>query len=223
MSTYTTPIDAMFETQRSAIKQGQQATKQTLEFQRNASRMALSGLKSSESAQRQGVELLESGAHSYLSAVEAMTPGAQAGTGQLRRQTDELFGQLKTSHADVFATLTEEAERGVRSYDELTAEYLDAMDEQLETLLDAHTDIQSQVLKATEGYEDRSEEFQERFEEAMDDQVDRAEQFQQQLEEQFETQVARTEQFQQQLEEQVEQFQAQLDEQAAQLQENVRA
>ena len=163
MSAYTTPIDAMFETQRSAIKQSQQATKQAIEFQRNANRMGLSGLKSTESAQRQSVELLESGTQGYLSAVEAMTPGAQADTDQLRRQTDELFGQLKTSHADVFETLTEEAERGVRSYDELAAEYLDAMDEQLEALLDAHADVQSQVLEATKGYEERSSEFQERF------------------------------------------------------------
>ena len=210
----------MFETQRSAIKQGQQATKQAIEFQRSANRMALNGMRSQESTQRQGVELLKAGTRSYLDAVDTMLPGAGAGTGQLRGNADELFSQLERSHAELFETLTAEAERGVNSYEELTAEYLAALDEQLDALLDAHEDVQSQTVEVVDGYEARSETIQDRFEEAMDEQIDRAEEFQARLEEHFETQVEQAEWFQQQLEAQAEQFQDQLDKQAKEAQES---
>lgn len=215
MSTYTTPIEAMLETQRSAIKQSQRATSQAIAFQNSANRMALSSVKSSESTQRQGVELLEAGTHSYLSAVEAMTP-VQAGTDQFRQNTDELFSQLKSAHADLFETLTAEAERGVSTYEDLAEEFLDALDKQTATLLDAHEDLQSQLVEGVEDYEAQTEEVQGRFEEAMDEQMERAEQFQERLEAQFETQVEQAERFQQQLEDQAQEFQDQLDEQAAQ-------
>ncbi|MDN4015246.1 hypothetical protein QX233_22620, partial [Chryseobacterium gambrini] len=87
---------------------------------------------------RQSVELAHAGTRSYLHAVDAMTPGARSPTDQLRRQTDEAFSQLKRNHADLFDSFEAEAKRGVVSYEELSAEYLDALDEQLETLLDTH-------------------------------------------------------------------------------------
>jgi hypothetical protein len=198
MSTYTTPIDAMFETQRSAIKGSQEATKQAASFQKSMNRMAVSGTKGQESTQRQGVELLQAGTRSYLSAVGAMTPGARGSTQQLQRQADELFAQLKSSHAELFETLTEEAERGASSYEELAEEYLEATDEALDALLDAHENVQSGTTEATDEYEERSAAFAERFEEAMDESMQQAEEFAERLEDAFETQVEGAEEFQQQ-------------------------
>lgn len=218
MSAYTTPVTVLFEAQRSAIEQSQRATEQAVQFQNQLNHIALSGLKSQESVQRQGVELLQAGTHSYLSTVDAMTPGARTSTAQLRRRTDEAFEQLKHNHADLFESVEHEAEQGLDSYEELSAEYLDALDEQLDVLLDAHEDIQSQSVEALEELEARTEEFGERFEDDLDESMDRAEEMQARIEEQIEEQTEQAEQFQGQLESQLDEMQTELDRQAAQMQ-----
>ena len=56
MAEYTTPVTTTFEMQRAAIKQGQQALEQSVEFQQNVSEAFLDSLESQQSAQARTVE-----------------------------------------------------------------------------------------------------------------------------------------------------------------------
>ena len=68
-SSFTTPIETVFELQRNVIKQSQEAVGRSVEFQRRLNTMAIDGMGGTETAQRSTVELAESGIHSYLDAV----------------------------------------------------------------------------------------------------------------------------------------------------------
>ena len=218
MSTYTAPINALFETQRSAIQQSQRILEGTIEFQKSANRTALNGLSGLESTQRQGVAVAQAATRSYLSAVEAGTPGGSA-TG-LQRNSDELFDRLKENHAKLFDAMTQEAKRSVDSFDDLSTKYVESLDEGLGELLDAHQRTQEQSAEAVETLEARTEEFAESFEEGMEEQMERAEEMQGEVEDQIETQAEQAKEIQEEFEAQLDEMQSEMDRQAAQMEAN---
>jgi paraquat-inducible protein B len=193
-STYTTPVSAAFEMQRSAIKQSQQAVENGFEFQKRMNAAMLGNFDTTEDAQRQTVELAEAGIHNYLDAVEATVPGSAATVEQMRANVETQFESLYEAHAEAFDVAEGEFAKGVDTYDDMTAQYVEAMNEQLETLLESHADVEEQVLKAFEQAENQMEEMQAQME-------------------------AQGEEMQAQFQEQFEQFQAQIEEMQAQMEE----
>lgn len=193
-STFTTPVSTVFQMQRSAIEQSQQAVESGVEFQKRLNAAALDGVEATEEAQRSTVELTENAVHSYLDVLEATVPGAASVTGQVRETVDGQYDSLYQAHEEAFDVTEGEFAKGVDAYDELVVDYLAALNDQIEALLEAHEDVEAQTLEAFQQAEGQFEELQAQFEE-------QAEHFQEQFEAQFE-------QFQSQLEE----LQAQFDE-----------
>lgn len=204
-STFTTPVSTVFQMQRSAIEQSQQAVENGVEFQKRLNAAMLDGVEATEEAQRGTVEMTENAVHSYLDVLEATVPGAASMTGQVRETVDGQFDSLYQAHEEAFEMTEGEIAKGVDAYDEMAVDYLAAMNDQIEALLEAHEEIEGQTLEAFQQAEGQFEEMQAQFEES-------GEEMQAQFEEQAEY-------FQEQFEAQFEQFQSQLEELQAQFEE----
>lgn len=194
MSEYTTPISTAFELQRSTIKQGQRVFEHSVEMQQNMNQAFLGNMGTQEDAQRQSVELSRKTLHTYLNTVEATVPGLAGPVNEIRTTVDEQYDALLDAHGDSFETAEGELETGFDTYEEMTEGYLEMLSSQIEILLEAHEDIETQTIDSFEQVRNQIEEMQAEME-------SQAEQFQQRFEEQ-------TEQFQQRFEEQIEQFEA---------------
>lgn len=204
-STFTTPVSTVFEMQRAAIRGSQQAVESGVEFQKRMNAAALDGFDTTEEAQRDTAEMVENAVHTYLDTVEATVPGAAAVTGQVRETVDEQFDALYQSHEEVFDMTESEFEKGVDAYDEIVVDYLAAMNDGIEALLEAHEEIEGQTLESFQQAESQFAEMQAQFEESGEE-----------MQAQFE---AQTEYFQKQFETQFEQFQSQLEELQSQFEE----
>ncbi|MFC7155966.1 hypothetical protein ACFQPA_10915 [Halomarina halobia] len=211
MSEYTTPISTAFELQRTTIKQGQRAFERSLEFQRNVNESVLDNLDNQEEAQRNSVELSRSAIHTYLDAVETAFPGSGSNVSEIRRAVDKQFGALLDAHSEAFATTEGEFEKSLDSYDEFSEEYLDALNEQLDLLLDAHQDIERQTV---ETFDQAMNQF-ERLQQQMESQAEEAQaQFQEQAEQfqsRFESQLGQFQEQVEQMQQQIEQMQRRAD------------
>lgn len=199
----------MFDVQRTAIKQGQQLFKQSLAAQRNADHVALTGLKSQESLQRQQLEIGQAATHGAVSAMTAMMPGG--GQSEAHQGIDESFDQLKTAHAEFYDAFERELERDVESIDELSEEFVDAMEEGTEQLLESSHTIEDQTVENVGELSTQLREQLEQTQEMQDELEDQLERQTGDVEQLLERQAEQIESFQQQLEEQAEQVQQQFD------------
>ena len=202
----------MFEAQRSAIEQSQQAIESGIRLQRNAGRVALTGLKTQASVQQQGLEIARTAAQGSLDAAAAPVQQATASDG--RRAVDDQFTQVRRAHAEVFDALEGMLRRSVDSYDELSGDYLDTLDEQVDEFLALHDEVQAQVA---EDFEEYAEEFGHQLEE----QLERTEEIQERFEAQLERQNEQAGQLLERQAEQIEQLQEELAEQAIVLQDQL--
>jgi len=182
MTDYTTPVSTTFEMQRAAIEQSQQAFEQSVEFQQNVGQAFLDSLDTQESAQRRGVELSQQAIHSYLDAVENTVPGVAGTVEEVRNAVDEQFEFLLENHAEVFESLGTELDEGIDAYDDLTGDYVAAVEEQIEMVLDAHEDLEGQSVEAVEQVEEQMDQLQDQVEQVQDQVQEVQEQAQEQLE-----------------------------------------
>ncbi|WP_276273471.1 hypothetical protein [Haloarcula litorea] len=168
MVDYTTPVTTAFEMQRATIEQSQKALEQSFTFQQNVNEAVIDSLDTQESAQRRGVELSKTAFHSYLDAVEATVPGAAGTVDEIRRAVDEQYDFLLENHAEVFDNIESELVEGVDAYDDMTEDYLAAVEEQVDMLVEAHEELESQSVEVAEQFGDQLEEVQEQVEEIQE-------------------------------------------------------
>ena len=76
--------------------------------------------------------------------------------------------QAVDGHAEAFGTVADELESSVEAYDEMTDEFLAAMDEQLDMLVEAHEELEVQSVEATEEVAGQVEELQGQVEEVQE-------------------------------------------------------
>ncbi|MFC6716616.1 helix-hairpin-helix domain-containing protein [Natrialbaceae archaeon GCM10025810] len=221
MSQSESPVRALFDVQRTAIKQSQQAIKQGLAVQRSTDKLTKNTLKAQESVQRQGLELAQATAHSYFGAAAAFASAGQSGGQQIHSEAqqgsptqaiDQTFAQLKETHSEFYDTLERELDRGIDSFDDLSEEYVEALDEQVDGL-----------MESTRTVEDQTTENVSEFSQSLHEQLERTQEIQEQLEEEFERQTQQAEQLLERQAEQAEQFQQDLEEEAERMQRQLRA
>lgn len=212
MTEYTTPITTTFELQRTALKQGQRTIESGMEFQKRMNEAVLDGFDSQEAAQRRTIELTQSAMHSYLDAVEATVPGGASGVEEIRDTVDEQFATLDEGNAEAFDVVGDEFETGVEAYDQLATDYLSALEEQIDLVLEANEEVEGQTIDAIEQAQAQFERAEEQFEQAQARFEEQTEQFQEQFDRQFE-----------QFQEQVEELQTQMEEIQQRTQDRVEA
>lgn len=206
------PFVAAFDVQRTAIRQGQQLFKQGVALQRTAGMAALNGLKGLETLQRQGVGVAQAATHGSLRSMEAAF--GVDGSQDQHRTVDEQFGRFEETQSALFDALGRQVELGVEAFDELSAEYVEAMEDQTEEAMDTLRTIEDEAAEDVE-------EFQEQFGTQLRQGFALTEEVQTRLGEQLEQGTEQAESLLQQQAEQTERFQEQLDEQEDAVQEQL--
>lgn len=205
----------MFDAQRTAIKQGQQAFKQTLAFRRNADRAAQSGLKAQESMQRQALEMTQAMAHAYVDTTTAMLPTTDAP--ERHENLDDVFSRFKEIHTELYDTLERELDRGVETFDELSEEYVETVDSNTDEMLESHRTVEDRTVETVDGFSQQVREGFERIQELQDEFEDQFERGSEQAEELLELQVEQVEQIQTQLEAESDRLQEQIRQESPQI------
>lgn len=211
MSQAESPIRTIFDAQRTLVKQGEQTVKQGFGFQRSANRLAMTGLKSQESFQRQGLELAQAATQAYVNTVAMMT-GSQPSREQY--YVDDTFARLKRTHAQLFDVAERELDRGITSFDELSDEYVDALDRQIDQLLETHRTIEDETAQNFAELSETLREQLKRTQEVQDRLEDRFEEQSTQAEEMLRTQIDQAEEFQRELERETERTRRELREES---------
>lgn len=167
MVDYTSPITATFELQREAIKQSQKALEQGIEFQQEFSKAVVDGLEGQEGAQRRVLEMQRDALFTTLDTLEENVPGTEGATEEIRATVDEQFDQLLENYEEAFEEVTAELGEGVESYDEFALDYLEAVDDQLDMVIDAHEDLEAQSVEAAEQVTEQLEELQDQIDDVQ--------------------------------------------------------
>ena len=168
MVDYTTPVTTAFEMQRTTIEQSQKALEQTISFQQNVNEAVIDSLDTQESAQRRSVELSKTAFHSYLDTVEATVPGMAGTIDEVRATVDEQYDFLLDNHAEVFDNVESEMLEGVEAYDEMTEDYVAALDEQVDLIVEAHEQLEAQSVEVADEMGEGVEQLQEQVEEVQE-------------------------------------------------------
>jgi len=169
MVNYTSPIEATFELQRKSLEQSQQAFQQTVDLPARLGEAAVDGLESQESVQRSVVELQQETLHTLLDTLEDGLSGVEAPTGDLREVIDDQYDVVLDNHAEFFDNLGNGVEEALQTYDEFSAESVEALEDLLDALVELQEELESQSVEAAEEVTEQVEELQGQVEEQLDD------------------------------------------------------
>lgn len=157
MSHTQTPLDTMFELQRTAIKQNQKAVEQTLDLQKQALSVFSSGLKQSAATREQTADVTKTGIDMYFDAIEAAVPGNVSGLEQLRANVHEQLDTAGELNDEAWENVETLFEQNVESYEEFAATYETMVGDSFDALLSATEYVEEQTSSATEAIETQIE------------------------------------------------------------------
>lgn len=167
MSSYTNPITTTFELQRQSLEQGQDLLSQGVEIQRQVGESVLKGIESQEQLQRRLVEYNQEAVTDVLEILQDAS--GIDDDGGLSENLDEGYDELLSRHADAFESITKELEEhGIDPSEELSEDFLDTVDEQLDLLRETHEDLETQSVEMAEDLESQLSELQEEAAEAAE-------------------------------------------------------
>lgn len=150
---HATPI---FEMHRRLIDESQHLLTQSVEAQRLSNRLLLRALKGQVMAQRNSVEMANSFVHGYLDGATATLPG-ENDTDRLHELVDEQFDQILEIHANTFGVFKDQVERSIDTYEELSAGYVDSVDDSFDSLLDTHHQFETQSIELVDHAEKQTD------------------------------------------------------------------
>lgn len=185
MSETNSPVGIAFDLQRNAIEQTHDAFKRGVETQHAFGR-AIVDFGPATQAHERSYGTVRSAVDVYFDALESMSPAQQDLLVDFRRTVDEQLDSLEANQLEAIETIEANVKDGNESAEELLEEFVAALDEQFEAVLDGHGDVEDQTVQAFDGFEENLEELQAAFE-AQSEEV--SEHLAAQLE-QFEAQVA---------------------------------
>lgn len=150
MPLVATPLTTAFELQRTAIQQTRDVFDTTVEFHTNLNEILLDGFEEQQSIQRRLIAIQHVVAHRLVDRVEEDMPVVDAGTDQAREVLDEQFTQLYDNHEQLFRSTVDEFATSVDAYDDVSEDYLAALDEQLALLIRTQEEVEGQSVETAE-------------------------------------------------------------------------
>lgn len=151
MAVFPAPASTMFELQRTALEQGQRALETGVAFQTNTSRFLVDGMERQKRTQRRVLALQHVAVHRICNRIDERTPGPNPATDAVREVVDEQYSRLYELNDETFDRYVADLEVGVDAYDDVSAEYLDALSEQVALLVRATETAEAESLDAAEG------------------------------------------------------------------------
>lgn len=171
MSQTATPVGIAFEFQRSAIESTHEAVARSVEAQQ-ALGEALFDVEAVRQTSERSFEALATFVDVYFEAVGATTPGGDDLLADYRAAVDRQLETLAENQDEALEAFEANVREGGDVADDLTAEFLAALDEQFAEILAANEDVEAETVEAVEGVEDGLaalvEEFETQAEEVAD-------------------------------------------------------
>lgn len=189
MSETNTPVNVVFDLQRTAIEQTNEALTRGVEAQQEYGER-LVDFGPAKQASEQSYDALRTLVDSYFEAVDATMPGQQDLLDDLRTTFDDQLDTLEATQVEAIEAVEANVQDGNELTEELLEEFVETLDEQFETMLEANADVEEQTVEAVRDVEGNIEELQAEFE-AQSEEI--AENFQAYLD-QFQAQVAEVQQ-----------------------------
>lgn len=149
------PLTAAFELQRTAVRQTWQTVETGVGFHTAVNDIFARTLQDQQPVQRRVLVLQHIVFHTVCDKLEEDLPAIHVLTGELRDLTDEQFDQLYENHDAFFDTIVGEFNNGVEALDDVSEEYLAALDEHLEAAVRAHEDIEGQSIQTVEQFDEQ--------------------------------------------------------------------
>jgi len=163
MSKTNSHLSAVFDLQRNAIEQTQEAVKRGVDTQQ-AFGEAFVDFGPAKQTNERSYDAVRTVVDVYFDAIESTTPGQQDLLGDFRTTVDEQLDALEANQVEAIESIEANAQEGSESVEELSERVIVALDEQFEAVLDAHADVEEQTAEAFEGFEGDLEELQAEFE-----------------------------------------------------------
>ena len=165
MSENTSPINTVFEFQRSTIEQTHETLRRGVEFQQDLSETVVGSFDPVRGAQQRSQDLVRTGFDTYFDAVESAVPGDQEIVTEFRETIEERLDTLEGSQLDAVDAFEQNLEEGTDAVDELLEDFLESLDEQIASLLESHEEIEDQTVDALETLEEQIADPQDELEE----------------------------------------------------------
>lgn len=137
MSDTTTPFAAMVDMQRRSIEQSRRALHRSVEIGKQANRIALDGLESSKSVQREGSDVARVLAEAYADAMAGAMPGDDRALRNLESVLDDQFEAVDEVNAQTWDAIHDAMEENARATEEFADRWLEMVDDTYDDYLDA--------------------------------------------------------------------------------------
>lgn len=161
-------LSTLFELQRQAIEQGRQAFEGIVEVQLRFNEAAVSGAEATGEMYIESLETRRQAMHSYADALETVLPESSETVTQMRESIDEGFDQLEDRQAE----LIERIEDRAGDTKEFSEAYLDALDDQLDVLVDTHETVEERTVQSLDEIESQVTQIQQSGEEQFSEQAE---------------------------------------------------
>lgn len=142
------PVRTAFDIQRRTIEGSRRLLAEGVRYHREFAAAFADGLESIDESQQRSLELTRRGIHASLDAVSVTVPGSGDAVAAARDAVDEQFEVLEASRRDAFDAVGGTLEDGVDASGEALVEALQALNRQVEALLDAHEALEETTLHA---------------------------------------------------------------------------
>jgi len=129
MYAHTVALSAGLGIQRQAIESSQRALKTAIDIQTNLADSAVDTVSRQERVQRRLLALHHVAIHRLLDRADDRQVAGAGVSEPLRSVTDDQFRRFYDGHEELFETLTTDLEASTDAFDEVSAEFLDALDE----------------------------------------------------------------------------------------------
>lgn len=146
MSNATNPFTAMFDMQRRSMEQSQKAFHQSLEFQKQATKLFRESLHSQKSVQQKGMDVSKTAVEAYLDMLEATVPGDEATYDSLHEAVEEQFEAFHEISDQSWEAFEGGIEENSTAYDEFVDDYASYVDDSV----DAYKKMLGQAEEQTE-------------------------------------------------------------------------
>lgn len=152
----TTPIEAAFDVQRTAIEATQSATRRNLETQKAALDAMTEGLEQSRTLADRNAELSRTAVHAMIDGLETAMPeeAGDVDVAEMRRAVDEEFDAAAESREELLSTMTRAMEESTTTFDAYADSYADALENAVDALIEQHEQIEAGVVEAGEAIDD---------------------------------------------------------------------
>lgn len=152
MGSFTAPISAAFELQRTVLESSQEFLETSIDYHTGVADTLVMGIDRQETVQRRLLALQHVAWHRLTGRVDERVPQLEPATEEVLSVVDQQFSQLYASHSEVYDEVIDDLEAGSDACDELGDQYLAALDTQVAVLANASQAAESQTQLLADQY-----------------------------------------------------------------------